>query len=68
MKNKKLEEISIELKLLHKISGYYEFPLAMFFYPLDKFPKGTRRKSIAKITLKFRQDIKKITDEFLEVI
>jgi len=62
MKNKKLEEISIELKLLHKISDYYEFPFAMFFYPLDKFPKGTRRESIAEITLKVRQDIKKITN------
>ena len=66
MKNKKLEEISIELKLLHKISDYYEFPFAMFFYPLDKFPKGTRLKSLRKIVLKFRQDIKKITGEFLE--
>jgi len=53
----------LDLKLLRKISDYYEFPFAVFFTPKEVF-KGTRRKYWSK---KIKKLIN-VLEEFLEEI
>jgi hypothetical protein len=55
-------KININWSLLQRIAEYYDFPLAVFLLPINKFPKGTRRQHW-KIKL---DKLRKILKDFQE--
>ena len=60
MKSKKVE---FNLKLLQKISEYYEFPLAVFCLPNSKILKGTRRNYWKRKIVKLKDVLTKFIEE-----
>lgn len=59
MKKKELE-VKIKVKLLERIAGYYEFPLAVFFGDKKMFKKKTRNLAWKKKAEKY--------DKIIEII
>ena len=60
-------KIEIDMKLLEKISDYYEFPLTVFFLNKDyKFSAKTRKKHWIKFVKEYRKKFVDLCDEFTE--
>ncbi|HIE14443.1 TPA: hypothetical protein EYP70_04145 [Candidatus Bathyarchaeota archaeon] len=67
MARKVENKVELDQKLLRKIADYYEFPMAAFFLETKHF-KGTRKECLRKKVAKFKQELIKLIDEFLEEI